>query len=84
MNDEERVARAHTAKREYGEVEAAFAAVEKALLDKLSATPITSPDVVLKLHAGIQALEGVKQAIRNVIADGAIAEHAIQAANLTR
>lgn len=85
MSDtEQRRSRGHQARREWNETEAAFGQVEKALLDKMAATPITSPDVVLKLHAGVQALEGVKRALRMVIDDGLMAEHAIQAANLTR
>jgi hypothetical protein len=84
MSEDQRIARGHQASRELKETEAAFDQVEKALLGKLAATPITSPDVVLKLHAGLQALDGVRRALRMVIDDGLVAEHAIQAAGLTR
>ena len=84
MNDAERAARGRRAADELAETEAAFASVEAAILAELTRTSITQPEKVLKLHAAIQNLAAVKQALVSVVTDGQLAEHAIAIAGLTR
>lgn len=83
LDDEQRVIRGHEAAREFKQLEAAFASAEKALQDKIAATPITSPEVVLRVHAGLQALDMVRTAMRQIIQDGMVAEAAMQSARVT-
>lgn len=84
MTDEDRIARGHRALNELTEVSDAFDRVEAALLRTMGDTPISQPDKVLKLHMAAQNLAAVRQALRQVIDDGQVAEHAIAVAGLTR
>lgn len=84
MTGEERRNRGQRAMHEYTEVEAAFSAVEGAILRTLAETPIGQEPKVLNLHKALQNLAAVKQAIRDVIDDGQMAEAAIATAGLTR
>lgn len=84
MTDERDAARGHSARREYAETEAAFAAVERAILQTLANTPVGQDTKVLSLHMALQNLAAVKQAIMAVIQNGMIAEQAISQAGLTR
>jgi hypothetical protein len=84
MNDAERVARGHRAFNELQEVQAAFDAVEAAILKTLTDTPVGQEAKVLNLHKAVQNLAAVKQALRDVIDDGRVAEHALSVAGLTR
>lgn len=84
MTENERVARGHAAKRELTQTEAAFAAVEAAIVRELGQTPVGADSKVLKLHQSLQNLAAVKQALFDVINDGQVAEYAIAQAGLTR
>jgi hypothetical protein len=84
MTFEERAARGRRAADELTEVGAAFDAVETAILRALSETPVGQETKVLNLHKAVQNLAAVRQALRAVIDDGTMAEHAIAQAGLTR
>ena len=84
MSDEARAARGHRAFNELEEVSAAFDAVEAAIIRALAETPIGQEPKVLNLHKSLQNLAAVKQALRDVIDDGQVAQHAIAVAGLTR
>jgi hypothetical protein len=82
MSDEARAARGHRAFNELTETNAAFDAVEAAIVRALSETPIGQEPKVLNLHKALQNLAAVKQAVRNVIDDGQVADYAIAQAGL--
>lgn len=84
MSEQQRAARGRTAAREFAELEAAFDKVREAILNTLAETSPSQPEKVLKLHMAAQNLAGVKQAMMLVIQDGQVAEHAINAAGLSR
>lgn len=84
MTDEERASRGHDARREYTETNAAFDAVEAAILRTLAETPVGQETKVLNLHKSVQNLAAVRQALMLVIQDGQVAEHAISQVGLTR
>jgi hypothetical protein len=84
MDDDTRTARGHRAFNELQEVGDAFDRVEAALLKSLAETPVGADVKVLKLHMAVQNLAAVRQALREVIDDGRVAEHAIAVAGLTR
>lgn len=84
MTDEQRVLRGHRAFNELQEVQAAFDAVEAAILKALADTPVGNETKVLNLHKSVQNLAAVKQALRDVIDDGEVAQHALSVAGLTR
>lgn len=84
MNEEQRASRGRQAAQEMRETEAAFDAVETAILKELSQTPVGQEAKVLNLHKSVQNLAAVRQAIMLVINDGQMAEHAIAQAGLTR
>jgi hypothetical protein len=84
MDDEQRIARSHQAGREFKQLEAVFASTEQALVKKIASVPITNPETVLRVHAGLQALDMLRTGFRMMIDDGLAAEHAMQAAGLTR
>lgn len=84
MSDEARAARGHRAFNELEEVSGAFDAVEASLLKALAETPVGADVKVLKLHMAVQNLAAVRQALREVIDDGQVAQFAISAAGLTR
>ena len=84
MNDHERAARGHRAFHELEEIGHAFDKVEAAIIKTLAETPIGQEAKVLNLHKALQNLAAVKQAARDVINDGLMAEAAIAAAGLTR
>lgn len=84
MNDEARATRGRRAFNELEEVSGAFDAVETALLKNLAETPVGADAKILKLHMAVQNLAAVKQALREVIDDGQVAQHAIAHAGLTR
>jgi hypothetical protein len=84
MSDEARAARGHRAFNELEEVGAAFDDVERSLLKALADTPVGADVKVLKLHMAVQNLAAVRQALREVIDDGQVAQFAISAAGLTR
>jgi hypothetical protein len=65
-------------------VAASFDAVEAAILRALSETPVGQETKVLNLHKSVQNLAAVRQALRGMIDDGLMAEHAIAMAGLTR
>lgn len=84
MSDESAAARGHRAFNELTEVAGAFDRVEAALLKTLSETPVGADVKILKLHAAVQNLAAVRQALQEVIDEGRVAEHAIAHAGLTR
>jgi hypothetical protein len=84
LTDEERISRGLRAFGELEEVGAAFDAVRDALVKTLSETPVGQDVKVLKLHMALQNLAAVKQALRDVIDNGQMAQHAVAAAGLTR
>ncbi len=84
MTDEQQAARGQRATLELRETESAFAAVEAALVKTLTETSPGQPEKILKLHAAIQNLAAVKQALMNVIQAGQVAENAIAMARLTQ
>jgi len=84
MSDEQAVARGSRALNELTEVQAAFDAVEDAILRTLAETPIGQEAKVLNLHKSVQNLAAVKQALREVIDNGLVARDAIAVAGLTR
>jgi hypothetical protein len=84
MSNEHRASRGRQAAQEWSQTEAAFAEVEAAILRTLAETPVGQETKVLNLHKAVQNLAAVRQAIRAVIDDGMMAEHAIAQAGLTR
>lgn len=84
MSFEDQAARGRRAEREWAEVSSAFERVRQAILAEMAQTPITQPDKVLKLHMAVQNMTAVEAAIRDVIDNGTIAKHALDAAALTR
>lgn len=84
MSDQAAAARGHRALNELTEVSGAFDAVEAALLKNLAETPVGADAKILKLHMAVQNLAAVRQALREVIDDGQVAQHAIAASGLTR
>lgn len=84
------VARGAHAARELAETSAAFEAVKAAILKALAETPMGADAKVLKLHASLQNLAAVKEALFKTIAAGEHAEYAraaedaIAQAGLTR
>jgi ribulose kinase len=84
MSDQDRAARGRRALHEMEEVGLAFDKVEAAIIRTLAETPIGQEAKVLNLHKSLQNLAAVKQAIRDVINDGQVAEYAIAVAGLTR
>jgi hypothetical protein len=84
MTDNDRIARGHRAFSELQEVGSAFDQVEAAILKALADTPVGQEVKVLNLHKAVQNLAAVRQALRAMIDDGLMAEHAIAHAGLTR
>lgn len=86
MTDVDRIAanRGQQAQREWAEVEAAFDRVREAILNNLAETSPAMPDKVLKLHMSVQNLTAVRQAVFDVINNGAYAQQALASAGLTR
>lgn len=84
MSYEEQAARGARAQREWEELDSAFVRVREAILAELAQTSVSQPDKVLKLHMAVQNLSAVEKAIREVIDNGTIARHALDAAALTR
>jgi len=84
MSNEQRASRGRRARQEQNETQAAFDAVEDALLAELSRTPIGQEAKVLNLHKALHNLAAVRAAIQRVIDDGMMAEHAIAVAGLNR
>lgn len=67
-------ARGRQAEHELEETGAAFAAVEVALLDKMRSTPIVATAQILSLHASLQALDAVREALMRTVTAGRTAE----------
>lgn len=84
MSDQDRAARGQRAFHELEEVGHAFDKVETAILKTIADTPIGQEAKVLNLHKSVQALAGVREAIRAVVDDGRVASEAIAIAGLTR
>ena len=68
--------RASTAKLELRETEAAFDAVRGAMIDALIATSPTEDRTREALYLGVQSLDAVRKALRQVIDAGALDEAA--------
>lgn len=79
-SDQQAMARGRQAAAELTETEAAFDAVENAIIEKFRNTPITLPETVLKLHMAAQNLAAVRKAIQATIDNGRMAESYAQAA----
>lgn len=79
MSEQERIARGHQAASELVLTAEAFEQVEQAIVARLAATPITQPEVVLRLHAALQNLDAVRRVLKNIVSDGQMAEHALSA-----
>lgn len=73
-------ARGRKAEMEYQEVEAAFDAVEAALLKAWQETPIGADAKVLKLHMAMHNMDAVRTAIMRTIRAGKDAEAMLLAA----
>lgn len=84
MTDEQRAARGRRAAQEFQELEPAFEAVEKALWATLRECPIGQDAKILRLHMAVDNLSAVRAAIKSVVSEGMLAEHAIAVAGLTR
>lgn len=84
MTDEEAVRAGHAAQREYSQVSGAFDRVRGAILQELSATPVSQPDKVLKLHMAVQNLTAVEKALQEVITNGVVASQALAMTGLNR
>lgn len=84
MNHVEAIARGHAAERELTELDDAFDRVRNAILVTMADTSPSSPEAILKLHMAAQNLSAVRQAMRMVVDNGMMAEHALAATGLTR
>jgi hypothetical protein len=84
MSEQDRISKGQRAASEWRESEEAFAKVEGVLIRELTQTPVGASQKVLNLHMAVQNLAAVRQAIRAVIDDGLMAEHAVAVAGLTR
>jgi hypothetical protein len=84
------ILRGRRAETELSETAAAFEAVRAALLAALAQTPVGADAKVLKLHASLQNLAAVREAVAKTVAAGEhagyarAAEDAIAEAGLTR
>lgn len=66
----ELIDRGRRAERELSETEAAFTAVEDAILRALRETGVGNDDKILKLHMSLHNLAAIRAAIGKVIRDG--------------
>lgn len=82
MSDQQDAARGRRAEHEYTETEDAFAKVRQAIIEELTQTSIVNPDKVLKLHAALQNLRAVQDALMLVIQNGTLASAALAQAGL--
>lgn len=82
--DREAANRGQQAEREWQEVSSAFDRVRVAILNEIAATSPAQPEKVLKLHMSVQNLTAVREAVMNVINNGAVAKVALASAGLTR
>lgn len=73
------ISRGRQAAGEYRELEAAFAAVDEALVAELRKCPVGADARILKLHVALQNLKGVREALLKTIANGKHAEAALEA-----
>lgn len=84
------VLRGRRAELELVETQAAFEAVRSALITALAQTPVGADGKVLKLHASIQNLAAVREALMKTVAAGEhagyvrAAEDAVAEVGLTR
>ena len=84
------ILRGRAAEAELAETGAAFEAVRAALIAALAQTPVGADAKVLKLHASLQNLAAVREALMKTIAGGEhagyvrAAEDAVAEAGLTR
>lgn len=79
LDIQDQIARGYRAATELRETEAAFAAVEAALVKTLAATPVGADNKILKLHMSIQNLAAVREALIKTIANGKHGEYAREA-----
>lgn len=79
QSDDETARRGREALREYRELETAFTTCREKMLKRLVQAPIGSDDVT-RLHAGVQALDMVQQALRMMASHGVVAEVALERA----
>lgn len=82
MTEDESIARAHRMFGELEETQAVFDKLEACVIRILGETPIGSDAKVLKLHMTLHNLAGIRQAMREMIDDGLMAQSALSAAGL--
>lgn len=74
-----RAARGRKAEQEYGELGAAFDAVETSIMGAIRAAKVGQDSLILKLHISLQNLDAVRAALQATIKGGreaaAILEH---------
>ena len=83
MNDHEAVSKGQRAKHELDLTGEAFDKLEAAMIEHLIAAPIGSDQLIGRLHAGLQTVRAIRSAMREMIDNGRIAEHALALANST-
>jgi hypothetical protein len=84
MDNSQAVSRGHRAFVEMEELKDVFDRLERGLLQELKQTPIGSDTKVNRLHVTLQTLSQVQTALREMIDNGRIAEHALAVAGLNR
>lgn len=81
MNHHEQAKMGREASQALPAIDAAFDLVRDGLMKKLMAESPVNRDQIIALHGSIQAVEAARQAVRQVIGNGQLAEQAIEAAN---
>lgn len=84
MDDAEALARGNRAFNELEELNAVFDKLERNTIEKLKSTPIGQDDMVTKLHMTLHTLSGIRSAMREMIDNGRVAEHALAVSGLHR
>lgn len=84
ITDDEAAARGRRALNELAEVSAALDAIKSGAVRMMIETSPTQIEKILRLHQTAQTMDAIHAALRDVIDNGTIAEHAISRAGLTR
>jgi hypothetical protein len=84
MTEDERIARSGRAFNEMLELQEVFDKLDAATVKALTETPIGADAKITKLHMTLHNLAGIRQAMREMIDDGLMAQSALAAAGLTR
>lgn len=84
IDDETTITKGRRALNEMNELQEVFAKLEAAIFREMQQTPIGADVKVQNLHKTLHNMAAIRQAMREVIDNGRMAEAAIAIAGLTR